>query len=499
MAAADFTFWSNDASIDFDIRKEFNAKLDGKRAKTFFKTNQRPIPNPSYKNYSRKIELPYENDIRYNKFHNKIDLDNISDFNIHALAPNRTITQNQMDMTLKELAQDYINRTPNMFNGLEPFRSGLKKEPIIGPGHYLRGLLEDKALRSSTGALVPGVAAVVDPVVDPLPPLPPSPPPPPPPRPGPLTRSLTREIARRSAQRANDMIDTANKRPLTKSYTTAQLLEASLLTQRPGSTPIKLSGSTPIPSGSGPSIPSGSITSQGIVNPPKIGKPVISSSTNYSPEEQAALNKYFEEQKDKKIRIKAATKIQAVVKGKIARDTIPKAKATKDVRSIVNDIIDNIPKAKATKDVQSIVNDIVDKIPKRAKAKAEAAQYASSSKPKPKEDDSGNDSGETNLGETITKDELATRLGAWGIPEEQSKIINFKSAQYRHSLLTEIAYNLFSKNRQSEFIEMVLEPSNSLSTSKKRKAKQPLVLAGILQELKSETKPKIKPAKSTAK
>ena len=152
MAAADFTFWSKDASIDFDIRKEFNAKLDGKRAKTFFKTNQRPIPNPSYKNYSRKIELPYENDIRYNKFHNKIDLDNISDFNIHALAPNRSITQNQMDMTLKELAQDYINRTPNMYNDLEPFRCGLKKEPIIGPGHYLRGLLEEKSLRTSTGA-----------------------------------------------------------------------------------------------------------------------------------------------------------------------------------------------------------------------------------------------------------------------------------------------------------------------------------------------------------
>ena len=205
MAAADFTFWSNDASIDFDIRKEFNAKLDGKRAKTFFKTNQRPIPNPSYKNYSRKIELPYENDIRYNKFHNKIDLDNISDFNIHALAPNRSITQNQMDMTLKELAQDYINRTPNMYNGLEPFRSGLKKEPIIGPGHYLRGLLEDKSLRSSTGALVPGVAAA--PVADPGPGPGPGPPPSSPvPGPRPTTRAYNAEIIRRGVELERNFI-----------------------------------------------------------------------------------------------------------------------------------------------------------------------------------------------------------------------------------------------------------------------------------------------------
>jgi hypothetical protein len=275
-------------------------------------------------------------------------------------------------------------------------------------------------------------------------------------------------------------------------------LEASLLTQRPGSTPIKLSGS-------GPSKLSGSITSQGIVNPPKIGKPVISSSTNYSPEEQAVLNKYFEEQKDKKIRIKAATKIQAVVKGKIARDNIPKAKATKDVQSIVNDIVDKIPKrAKATKDVQSIVNDIVDKIPKRAKAKAkaEAAQYASSSKPKPKDDDSGddsgNDSGETNLGSTTNKDDLATRLFDFGITGEQSNIINFKSAQSRHEVLTAIAYNLFSKGRQSEFLDMVLKPSNPHSNSKKRKTKDRSVLEGILQNLQSKPKT-LKPAKSTAK
>ena len=77
--ASDFSFWSSSNSIDFDIKKEFNAKLDGKRAKTFIKTNRRPTPNPTYKNYKREIELPYENTINYEKFYNKIDLHSISE------------------------------------------------------------------------------------------------------------------------------------------------------------------------------------------------------------------------------------------------------------------------------------------------------------------------------------------------------------------------------------------------------------------------------------
>ena len=65
---SDFSFWSSSNSIDFDIKKEFNAKIDGKRAKTFIKTNQRPTPNPTYKNYKRQIQLPCENTINYEIF-----------------------------------------------------------------------------------------------------------------------------------------------------------------------------------------------------------------------------------------------------------------------------------------------------------------------------------------------------------------------------------------------------------------------------------------------
>ena len=414
MAAADFTFWSKDASIDFDIRKEFNAKLDGKRAKTFFKTNQRPIPNPSYKNYSRKIELPYENDIRYNKFHNKIDLDNISDFNIHALAPNRTITQNQMDMTLKELAQDYINRTPNMFNGLEPFRSGLKKEPIIGPGHYLRGLLEDKSLRSSTGALVPGVAAVVDPVVDPLPPLPPSPPPYPAPPPGAFTRSLTREIARRSAQRA------ANMRPVTRS-TTAQQLEANTLDQRPLTAAMVRvrQRATDIRERSKPLLP-GSITTQGIVNTPKIGNPVISSSTDISPDE-GQIKKKADDENLKRIN-------KEFHEGKL-----------------------------------------------KEKLESEQAK-ASSSTPvdDPKDDDST---------PITTMEALIKKLEKYGIPKDKSQVINFASANSKFPILAEIAkISKILKLTNTQYFDSVLE--TVASKTGKRSVKDITLLQSALQDFK---------------
>ena len=160
----DFSFWSREQSIDFDIKKEFNAKLPGKQAKTFFKTNQRPAPNPTYNNYKRQIQLPYENILQYEKFYNKIDLNNISEYNIHAGPPVRSVTNSQIDLSLKDLARDYMNRTPNMYNDLEPFRSALKKEPIIGPSNYLRGLLSEKDLTPSPAMGGGGAATVLIPV-----------------------------------------------------------------------------------------------------------------------------------------------------------------------------------------------------------------------------------------------------------------------------------------------------------------------------------------------
>ena len=48
----------NTADTNYDVRKSFNAKLEGSQAKTIFKTKPRPAKTPDYKNHSRTMELP---------------------------------------------------------------------------------------------------------------------------------------------------------------------------------------------------------------------------------------------------------------------------------------------------------------------------------------------------------------------------------------------------------------------------------------------------------
>ena len=52
------TVRNNNSDIGYDVRKTFNAKLEGNQGKIFFKTNPRPAKTPDFKNHSRTMELP---------------------------------------------------------------------------------------------------------------------------------------------------------------------------------------------------------------------------------------------------------------------------------------------------------------------------------------------------------------------------------------------------------------------------------------------------------
>ena len=140
---ADLNFEERSATsdINYDVRKSFNAKLEGNQGKTFFKTNPRPAKTPDLKNHSRTMELP--NDYIYHpyRFENNVNLDAIPEFKMSYHRNDPVLSHDKMKVSRNQLVQDYIHGRNNMYNDLEPVRSALKPEPIIPASSYLRGLL----------------------------------------------------------------------------------------------------------------------------------------------------------------------------------------------------------------------------------------------------------------------------------------------------------------------------------------------------------------------
>jgi len=136
----------------YDIRKKLNAKLEGNQAKTFFKTNPRPIKTPNFKNHSRTINSPHDYIVHPYKFQNSVNLDAIPEFKMVHHYNEPVLTKAKMRVSTQQLVQDYIHGRNNMYNDLEPVRCALKpNEPLIPASSYLRGLLSEPKSTVSAG------------------------------------------------------------------------------------------------------------------------------------------------------------------------------------------------------------------------------------------------------------------------------------------------------------------------------------------------------------
>ena len=141
---------SSFSDITYDIKKQFNAQatLTGAKLDQFHKTNPSPLPHASYKHYKRGIDITSleKFKIKREKFPSRINFENLSNIVYHPHNKEPGITQKQINLTDRQLINDFINHTPNMYNGLEPYRCALKREPIIPQSSYLSGLLSAKEI-----------------------------------------------------------------------------------------------------------------------------------------------------------------------------------------------------------------------------------------------------------------------------------------------------------------------------------------------------------------
>ena len=135
-------------SITYDLKKKFNAQstLKGNKVDVFHETNPSIVKNKKYENYKRTIDLSALETFNITPycFPDRINYENVSNIIYHPHKPEQGITSSQINLSQRQIVNDLINHTPNMYNGLDIKRSALRREPIIPQSSYLRGLLNEK-------------------------------------------------------------------------------------------------------------------------------------------------------------------------------------------------------------------------------------------------------------------------------------------------------------------------------------------------------------------
>ena len=135
-------------SITYDIKKKFNAQstLKGNKVDVFHETNPSLVKNKKYENYRRTLDISALEKFNITPycFPDRINYDNVSNIIYHPHKPEAGITPSQINLTQRQIVNDLINHTPNMYNGLDIKRCALRREPIIPQSSYLRGLLNEK-------------------------------------------------------------------------------------------------------------------------------------------------------------------------------------------------------------------------------------------------------------------------------------------------------------------------------------------------------------------
>ena len=119
-------------SITYDIKKKLNAQstLKGDKLDIFHKTNPNIVQNKKYENYKRIIDISAleKCNIQPYCFPSRINYDNLSNVIYHPHKPETRITSNEINLSQRQIVNDLINHTPNMYNGLDIKRSALRRE-----------------------------------------------------------------------------------------------------------------------------------------------------------------------------------------------------------------------------------------------------------------------------------------------------------------------------------------------------------------------------------
>jgi len=120
--------------------------MKGGQADTFRDTNRRPIKTPSFDNHKkRQTELLADMvSVSGPQFEKSFDLNKVFDMNVNKAHEKPIIRESQIHMDKRQLIKDMLAYKPNMYNGLDQYRSALRSDPIIPQSSYLRGMLTQK-------------------------------------------------------------------------------------------------------------------------------------------------------------------------------------------------------------------------------------------------------------------------------------------------------------------------------------------------------------------
>ena len=138
-------FLENNPNV-YSVRHKFDPVLKGGQADTFRDTNRRPIKTPSFDNHKkRQTELLADMvSISSPQFEKSFDLNKVFDMNVNKAHEKPIIRESQIHMDKRQLIKDMLAYKPNMYNGLDEYRSALRSDPIIPQSSYLRGMLTQK-------------------------------------------------------------------------------------------------------------------------------------------------------------------------------------------------------------------------------------------------------------------------------------------------------------------------------------------------------------------
>ena len=449
-------------SITYDLKKKFNAQstLKGNKVDVFHETNPSLVKNKRYENYQRTINLSALEKFNITPycFPDRINYDNVSNIIYHPHKPEAGITPSQINLTQRQIVNDLINHTPNMYNGLDIKRCALKREPIIPQSSYLRGLLNEKDMEIVRMGTTPKAQI----------PQPPA---------GPsddygkdnyamkqYDKKLIRDAYRIekknkegkeiSTSVINNAINKVAGYPRPKKNPTEKIIKFGGTIQKklgfedkPGST----------------------------IEKARIGQPVNSTVLGETKAITDLEDRLGEKTKKK---IKEARFFNTKVKEYIEQTKPGEMKKVEKAKATLAKIKEGKIKLKP---------EIREKLKLLVKKKQQKETIASSSSlvPKPKfddddDDDGSIDSGETTFDETKTIAEHKTKLSGWGIPLDISDTISYSGTnKEKYDVLNTIAKTLFQRKEVEKFVNMV-STANGKNLRKMKKIK---ILREIIKNL----------------
>ena len=138
-------FLENNPNV-YSVKHKFDPVMKGGQADTFRDTNRRPIKTPSFDNHKKRQQELLADMVSVSgpQFEKSFDLNKVFDMNVNKAHEKPIVRESQIHMDKRQLIKDMLAYKPNMYNGLEQYRSALRSDPIIPQSSYLRGMLTQK-------------------------------------------------------------------------------------------------------------------------------------------------------------------------------------------------------------------------------------------------------------------------------------------------------------------------------------------------------------------